>query len=156
VGQGEVNDVLVGKGAKIIELALLTSQDERLAQKASECRLLPRNELTTLFGKAPQVQVFGENSCIATDGERSLLLTNLEVDAPQEFMERARGDDCQHARVEDMGEGASISFGCQTGHSVTLRLEHLGKFVEYSWTDDQEANADGRAKLIALARAAIR
>jgi hypothetical protein len=156
MGQSDVNDVLIGKAEKIITQALLTSQDEKLAQKASECPLLPRKELDILFGKAPAVQVFGENSCLATEGDRNLVLTNLDVDEPQEFMERARGDDCQHERVEDMGEGASISFGCQTGHSVTLQLEYEGKFVEYSWTDEFEANAEGRAKLIALARAAIR
>jgi hypothetical protein len=155
--QRAVTEADARAAATLGQFALRGANDKEMRRKASTCPWFDASGLKKLFGGKPyEVQVFGENSCMAADKQsRVLLLSAIKVrNGLSPDMLRAR--DCQTRDVPELGKDAKLSFACKRGNprAETSFLEN-GLVIQLTWNAaNTEPSEAAKAALIELAKSA--
>jgi hypothetical protein len=155
--QRAVTEADVRAAATLGQFALRGANDKETRRKASACPWFDESGLKRLFGGKPyEVQVFGENSCMASDKQlRVLLLSAVKArDGLSPDMLRAR--DCQTRDIPELGKGAKLSFACKSGNprAETSFVEN-GLVIQLTWNAaNTEPGEAAKAALIELAKSA--
>lgn len=155
--QRSVQEADVRAAAKLGRSALRGADDAATARKASSCPWLNEAGLTKLFGGKPhEVQVYGENSCMAADRQsRALLVSAMKVQDGFS-LEAMRSPDCQYRDLPELGPDAKLSFACASGNpraGVGFIANDLA--IELTWTAaGAEPGEAEKAALVELAKAA--
>lgn len=155
--QRAVTDTDVRAAAKLGQSALRGADDPAVARKASSCPWLDEAGLKKLFGGKPhEVQVYGENSCMAADQQSRALLVSAMKTADGFSLDAMRTPDCQYRDLPELGEGAKLSFACKSGNPrAGVGFVANGLAIELTWTAAGTEPGDAeKAALVELAKAA--
>jgi hypothetical protein len=155
--QRAVTEADVRAAATLGQFALRGANDKETRRKASTCPWFDESGLKKLFGGKPyEVQVFGENSCMASDKQmRVLLLSAVEArDGLSPDMLRAK--DCQSRDVPELGKGAKLSFACKSGNPrAETSFAENGLVIQLIWNAaNTEPSEAAKAALVELAKSA--
>ncbi len=155
--QAAVTEDDVHAAARLGHIALSGANNPGTLRKASTCPWFDDEALKRLFGgKAYEVQVHGENSCMATDKQsRVLLLWALKERGP-DMLGALHSDNCQTRSVPELGQNAKLSFACQGGNPrATTGFVENGTLIQLTWTPAGAEPSDAdKAALLALAQSA--
>jgi hypothetical protein len=152
-----VTEADVRAAATLGQFALRGANDKETRRKASACPWFDESGLKRLFGGKPyEVQVFGENSCMASDKQsRVLLLSAIKArNGLSSDMLRAR--DCQTRDVPELGKDAKLSFACKSGNPrAETGFDENGLVIQLTWNAaNTEPGEAEKAALIELAKSA--
>jgi len=143
---------------KLGQFALRGAGDPEMARKASTCPWFNEAGLNKLFGGKPyEVQVHGENSCMAADTrqkpKRVLLVSALEMSRGFSLI-AMRSEDCQYRDLPELGKDARLSFACKNGNPrASVGLSAHGLEIEFKWVPAGAEPSDAdKAALIELAK----
>jgi len=155
--QRAVTDDDVRNAMKLGQIALRGAGDPETARKASTCPWFNEASLNKLFGGKPyEVQVHGENSCMAADTrqkpKRVLLVSALEMSRGFS-LNAMRSEDCQYRDLPELGKDARLSFACKDGNPrASVGISAHGLEIDFKWVPAgvEPSDAD-KAALIELA-----
>ncbi|MDR2688807.1 MAG: hypothetical protein LBB76_03515 [Azoarcus sp.] len=139
------------------QFTLRGANDEDLRRKASTCPWFDDSGLKKLFGgKAYEVQVHGENSCMAADKQaRVLLLSALEARDGLTLDIMLRTKHCQTRDLPELGKGAKLSFACKSGNPrAETDFAVNGFIINLTWSAGAEPGEAEKAALVELAKSA--
>lgn len=155
--QRAVTDADVRTAAQLGRSALGNADSPALARQASSCPWLDETALKRLFGGKPhEVQVYGENSCMAADKQSRVLLVSAMKTADGYSLDAMRAPDCQYRDLPELGQGAKLSFACKSGNPrAGVGFVADGLAIELTWTAaGAEPGEAEKAALVELAKAA--
>ena len=155
--QRPVQETDVRAAAKLGQSALRGADDAATARKASSCPWLNEAGLNKLFGGKPhEVQVYGENSCMAADQQSRALLVSAMKMQDGFSLDAMRSPDCQYRDLPELGRDAKLSFGCTSGNPrAGVGFVANGLAIELTWTAaGVEPGEAEKAALVELAKAA--
>lgn len=144
----------VQAAVRLGKAALQGADNPDVARQASRCPWLDEPGLNKLFGGKPhQVQVYGENSCMASDQQsRALVVSAIEM---QDGFSRdaLRSPDCQSRALPELGEDATLSFACKSGNPrASVGFSSKGLAIELTWAPGAEPGEAEKTALIGLAQ----
>jgi hypothetical protein len=152
--QRAVTQADVRAAATLGQFVLRGANDKEMQRKASDCPWFDEGGLEKLFGGKPyEVQVHGENSCMAADKQaRVLLLTAIKAhDGLSLDMLRSR--DCQTRDVSELD--AKLSFACKSGKPrAETGFVKNGLIIQLTWSAGAEPSEAEKTALIELAKSA--
>lgn len=156
--QGPVTPEQRAAGMELVQAALAVADDEEVLAAASDCPWLdPELVRSLLPGEKLTQQVYGENSCLANDGEGGVLMVSA-IDAgsnPGPLLDRRDGG-CTWEDQPTLGEGAVLGYACEGGNPrATLRLVIGGRVIEYNLAPGTEPTAEQRQALLEMGRRAL-
>lgn len=155
--QRPVTEADVAAAAKLGGFALRGADDAATAKKASTCPWLDEAGLKRLFGGKPhEVQVYGENSCMAADKQSRALLVSAMKTQDGFSLDAMRTPDCQYRDLPELGKDAKLSFACASGNPrAAVGFLANGLAIELTWTAaGAEPGEAEKAALIELAKTA--
>lgn len=155
--QRSVKEADVRAAATLGRSALRGADDPAIASKASSCPWLNEAGLSKLFGGKPhEVQVYGENSCMAADKQSRALLVSAMKTADGFSLEAMRTPDCQYRDLPELGDEAKLSFACKSGNPrAGVGFVANGLAIELTWTAaGAEPGEAEKVALVELAKAA--
>lgn len=148
-------DVLAA--ARLGQLALRDANAPGAQRKASACPWFEDGGLKKLFGGKPyEVQVHGENSCMAMDKDARVLLVSALQAQRGLALDTQHADDCRTRDVPELGKGAKLWFACKSGNprAETSFVEN-GLIIRLAWAANGTEPRDAeKTELIAIAQTA--
>ncbi|WP_068634593.1 hypothetical protein [Thauera butanivorans] len=154
--QRAVTEADVQAASRLGQFALRGPNDADMQRKAATCPWFDEGGLKKLFGGRPyEVQVHGENSCMALDKQsRVLLLSAMEARGGLS-PDALRAGDCQTRDVPELDKNAKLSFACKSGNprAETSFVEN-GLVIQLTWAAGVEPGEAEKTALIELAKSA--
>ncbi len=153
--QRPVEDADVVAATRLGQFALRGADDAATALKASTCPWVDAAGLDKLFGGKPhEVQVYGENSCMAADKQSRVLIVSVQEMPNGLSLDAMRDNDCRTRDLPELGQDAKISFACGSGNPrATVLFAAKGHSIDLTWvaagTEPGEAE---KAALVDLAK----
>ncbi|WP_220814814.1 hypothetical protein [Pseudomonas paralcaligenes] len=127
-----------------------------MQRKAATCPWFDESSLKKLFGGTPyEVQVHGENSCMALDKQSRVLLLSAMEARGSLSPDVLRAGDCQTRDVPELDKEAKLSFTCKSGNprAETSFVEN-GLVIQLTWAAGVEPGEAEKTALIELAKSA--
>ena len=155
--QEAVTEDEVQAAARLAHVALRGANDPETLRKASSCPWFDDGGLTQLFGgKTYEVQVHGENSCMAADKQSRVLLLWALKDSGADLLDALHTGSCQTRNVPELGKDAKLSFACQGGRPrAATGFTENGVVIQLTWAPaGKEPSDTEKAALLALAKSA--
>ncbi|GEM_PF-3108392 len=152
--QRPVKDADVVAAAKLGQFALRGADDAATARKASTCPWVDAAGLDKLFGGKPhEVQVYGENSCMAVDKQSRVLMVSVQEMPDGLSLDALRGSDCRSRDLPELGQDAKLSFACGSGNPrATVLFAANGHSIDLTWAAaGMEPGEAEKAALVELA-----
>ncbi|MCL2310370.1 MAG: hypothetical protein FWC42_08900 [Proteobacteria bacterium] len=150
-----VTDADFRSAIKLGQVALRGADDPEMARKASTCPWFNESGLKKLFGGKPyEVQVHGENSCMAADKQQRVLLASVMALSRGLTIGVLLGDGCQQSDLPELGKDAKLSFNCKGGNPrAEVGFEVNGLAVRLTWVArGVEPSEADKATLVELAK----
>lgn len=137
-------------GMKLVQAALALSGDDEALAAATDCPWLDAAALERVLpgGNVTQ-QVYGENSCVATDAAKAVLTVSIRDLDPA--LLALRGEDCTWQELPALGAQAALGHTCTSGNPrATLQFVAGNRQVVYNLVPGAEPSAAQREGLIEL------
>ncbi len=157
--QRPVNETDLANAAQLSRLALRGAGDPAMAHKASSCPWFEEKSLGRLFGGHPhEVQVYGEDSCMAVDKQSRSLLLSVTPLTNGLTLAALRDAGCQTRDLPNLGDDATLSFACAGGNPrAQVSFAANDTAISFTWIPNGSTPSDAEtAALIDLASAARR
>lgn len=137
-------------GVQLVKAALAVSDDAEALAAAQDCPWLDGPVLDRILpGGNVRQQVFGENSCMATDDAKAVLTVTIRELNPA--MLALRSEDCTWQELPALGEHAALGHACTSGNPrATLQFVAGGKQVVYNLVPGAEPSTAQHEGLIEL------
>ncbi len=158
--QRPVVEADVRAAAKLGQFALRGADDAATARKASTCPWLDEAGLKKLFGgKLHEVQVYGENSCMAADKQSRVLMVSAMKTSDGFSVGAMRSVDCESRDLPELGADAKLSFACRSGNPrAEVGFSANGLALEFTWaaagTEPSDAEKTALVELATRVRSA--
>ncbi|WP_028605785.1 hypothetical protein [Ottowia thiooxydans] len=155
--QAAVTEDDLRAAAQLGQFALRGANDPETLRKASTCPWFDEGGLKRLFGgKAYEVQVHGENSCMATDKQSRVLLLSALKARGTEMQDTLHAGDCQIRSVPELASDAKLSYACKGGNPrAATGFAVNGTVIQLTWAPaGVEPSEADRAALVELAKSA--
>lgn len=155
--QEAVTEDDVHAAARLGQIALSGANDTTTLRKASTCPWFDDGALKRLFGgSAYEVQVHGENSCMAADKQSRVLLLWALKESGTDMLGALHSGNCQTRSVPELGKDAKLSFACRGGNPrAATGFTENGVVIQLTWTPAGAEPSDAdKVALLALAKSA--
>lgn len=154
--RARVTDAEEATAVALAKETLAQADDPAARKAATTCPYFDEAGLRKLLpGKEPEVQVFGETSCMAQSGEKVLVLSIVETGDPARTIAALSDAGCRAEPVDALGPGATLAWGCSGGNPrASVRYAEARRVVEMHLTPGREPTAQERKELVELARLA--
>lgn len=158
--QRAVTDADISAAIQLGQFALRGADDPELARKASTCPWFDESALKKLFGGKPyEVQVHGENSCMAADRQkpkRVLLASALKLSGGLS-LDVLSDPGCSRRALPELGKNAALSFDCKGGNPRASVIQAANGFaITLTWVPGAEPGDADKAALVELAKSVAR
>jgi hypothetical protein len=155
--QRALTEADVRAAAELGKIALRGADDAETWRKASTCPWFDEGGLKKLFGgKQYEVQVHGENSCLAMDKQARVLQLSAMGARDGISLDMLRHGDCQTRDVPELGKGAKLSFAYKSGNPrANIGFAEKGLIIQLTWVaNGTEPSEAEKSALIDLAKSA--
>lgn len=139
-------------GAQLVRAALSVADDEKALAAASHCPWFDAEVLDRILpGGNVSQQVYGENSCLASDDAKAVLTVSIRDLNPA--LLKLRAGNCTWEDVPDLGENAAMAHACKDGKPrASLQFVAGNKQVVYNLAPGAEPTAAQRQALLELGK----
>ncbi|MCL2871812.1 MAG: hypothetical protein FWF41_02340 [Betaproteobacteria bacterium] len=157
--QREVTEADIKAMAKLGQLALRGANDPETVRKASACPWFNEAGLKKIFGGKPyEVQVYGENGCMAVDKQKRALMVSVIERNNGLTIDSLLSPDCEQRDLPELGlsngKNAKLSFSCKSGSlRAAVNFAENKRVYRLIWvTAGVEPSDAEKAALIELAK----